>query len=165
MLALLVAAGVDATGVDLDPSMVERGRARGLPLHLGDAVQHLQEQEPGTLGAVVSFQFIEHVSLSDLEEVFRLSHRALRPGGLLVAETVNPHSARALKAFWLDLTHRHPVFPEATLMLAKGAGFDAAEIFFPHGTDDFEGNRTSQGEYALVARKMTQITRPPVNGT
>jgi glycosyltransferase involved in cell wall biosynthesis/SAM-dependent methyltransferase len=153
MLAVLAEAGVGATGVDLDASMVERCQAEGLPVTLGDAVTYLRAQAAGSLGAVTSFQFVEHLSLGDLEEVMRLAHAALRPGGVLVAETVNPHSPRALKAFWLDLTHRHPIFPEAALMLAKGAGFGSAEIFFPHGRGDYEHDRLTQGEYALVARR------------
>lgn len=153
MLEVLGEAGHEARGIDLDASMVERGRAAGLRITLGDAVAHLREQAPESLGAVTSFQFVEHLSLPDLEEVMTLAVGALRPGGLFVAETVNPHSPRALKAFWLDLTHRHPIFPEAALMLARAAGFSSAQIFFPHGEGDYETDRVTQGEYALVARR------------
>jgi glycosyltransferase involved in cell wall biosynthesis/SAM-dependent methyltransferase len=151
VLAVLTAAGVEAQGVDLDASMVERGRQQGLPVFQGDALAVLARAEPGSLGAVTSFQVVEHLELADLESLFTAAHRALREDGLLVAETVNPHSPRALKAFWLDLTHRHPIYPEAAVMLAKRAGFRSAHVFFPHGSGDYEADRTRQGEYALVA--------------
>jgi glycosyltransferase involved in cell wall biosynthesis/SAM-dependent methyltransferase len=153
MVSLLLEAGVDVMGVDLDSSMVNRGQAKGLPVVLGDALEHLRNVPPGSLGAVTSFQFVEHLPLDVLVEVMAQSLRALRQGGLVVAETVNPHSARALKAFWLDLTHRHPIYPEAALMLARSAGFATAEILFPHGSGDYEQDRVTQGEYALVARR------------
>jgi 2-polyprenyl-3-methyl-5-hydroxy-6-metoxy-1,4-benzoquinol methylase/glycosyltransferase involved in cell wall biosynthesis len=153
MLTVLHEAGVDATGVDLDASMVRRCQAESLPVVLANAIDHLREVPAGSLGAVTSFQFIEHLALGDLEELMALAHRALRPGGLLVAETVNPHSARALKVFWLDLTHRHPIFPEAALMLTRGAGFSSGEIFFPHGSGDYEHDRLTQGEYAVIAKR------------
>jgi glycosyltransferase involved in cell wall biosynthesis/SAM-dependent methyltransferase len=151
MLSVLAEAGVEASGVDLNASMVEHCRDAGLPVELADAVDHLRGLPAASLGAITSFQFIEHLALSDLEELMGLAHRALRPGGVIIAETVNPHSARALKAFWLDLTHRHPVFPEAALMLVRRAGFVNAEIFFPHGSGVYERDRVVQGEYAVIA--------------
>jgi glycosyltransferase involved in cell wall biosynthesis/SAM-dependent methyltransferase len=153
MLSVLAEACIESSGVDLDASMVEHCRAAGLPVELANAVDHLRGLPAGSLGAVTSFQFIEHLALRDLEELMGLAYRALRPGGLLLAETVNPHSARALKAFWLDLTHRHPIFPEAALMLVRSAGFANAEIHFPHGSDVYERDRVVQGEYAVIARR------------
>ena len=77
--------------------------------------------------------------------------RALRPGGLFVAETVNPHAGHALKTFWVDLTHQHPVFPEVTLALAGDAGFASAFVCHLAGGRDVERDRFSQSSYALVA--------------
>jgi hypothetical protein len=73
--------------------------------------------------------------------------------GILIAETVNPHSLEALKSFWVDLTHRHPIFPEVATALCWLRGFESAVIVFPHGSGDLEADRRTQGEYAVVARK------------
>jgi hypothetical protein len=70
---------------------------------------------------------------------------------VFVAETVNPHSPRALKAFWVDPTHRHPLFPETMLALSRLTGFPAARIMFPLGTDDLAADLRTCGEYAVVA--------------
>ena len=88
-----------------------------------------------------------------LKQFLALAARKLRPGGLLVAETVNPHSAAALKAFWVDVTHQHPLFPETMLALCRIAGFDAAYVFHPNGVGDVEVDRFTTGEYAVVARR------------
>jgi SAM-dependent methyltransferase len=153
MLGLLAEVGVKSFGVDLDPSMVERCNARGLHTVHADGNSYLREQEDGSIGAVFSAQVIEHLRYDDLVRFHEESLRALRSGGLFVAETVNPHSLRAFKSFWTDLTHRVPIFPEVEVMLCLVAGFSEAFVLFPNGTGDLEADRWSQGEYAVIARK------------
>jgi hypothetical protein len=94
---------------------------------------------------------IEHLSYEDLQRLFELSRRALAPGGLLVAETINPHSLPAFKTFWVDPTHRAPIFPEVAHALALIYGFGEAHILYPHGSGDAETDRVEETEYALVA--------------
>jgi SAM-dependent methyltransferase/glycosyltransferase involved in cell wall biosynthesis len=151
LLQLLAGAGVDARGIDIDPGMVERARARGLPVEQGDALSYLEDQPEGALGAVVAVQVIEHLSYEDLLRLFELSRRALMPGGVLVVETINPHSLPAFKTFWVDPTHRAPIFPEVAHALALIHGFGEARILYPHGSGDAEVDRVEQTEYALVA--------------
>ncbi|HET9442874.1 MAG TPA: methyltransferase domain-containing protein, partial [Acidimicrobiales bacterium] len=117
ILDLLVEAGVDHVGVDLDVGMVARCRQKGHTVEHADALDWLRRRPDASLGAVFSAQFIEHIGRDDLMALLGEARRALRPGGIFVAETVNPHSSRALKAFWLDLTHVHPIYPEMALAL------------------------------------------------
>ncbi|WP_408896282.1 class I SAM-dependent methyltransferase [Nocardioides sp. R1-1] len=152
-LELMEAAAVPARGIDLDESMAARARAKGLDVVTGDGLAALRDTEPGTLGAVTSFQVIEHIPVSAVRELFLGAAAALRPGGVLVAETVNPHSPAALKTFWLDLTHVRPLFPESLLFLARETGFDEAWIHLPQGSGDLDRDLRLCGEYALVARK------------
>jgi len=151
LLQLLGEAGVEARGIDIDPGMVNRARANGLRVEQADAVSYLGSQPAGALGAVVAIQVIEHLSYEDLQRLFELSRRALAPGGLLVAETINPHSLPAFKTFWVDPTHRAPIFPEVAHALALIHGFGEAHILYPHGSGDAETDRVEETEYALVA--------------
>jgi SAM-dependent methyltransferase len=151
MLALLREAGIEGRGVDLDEGMVERARAAGADVHHGDALDFLMKQEDASLGVIFSAQFIEHLPTSLLPELLEIARAKLRPDGLFIAETVNPHSPRALKVFWLDPTHQHPLFPETMLALCRFTGFDDAEIMFPVGGDDLATNLRTCGEYAIVA--------------
>jgi SAM-dependent methyltransferase len=150
MLQLLAAAGIEARGVDTDGGMVERCVARGVNAVEADAVEHLAGLEDGSLGAIFSAQVIEHIPYPALSELLGLAARKLRPGGLFIAETVNPHRIASLKTFWVDPTHQHPLFPETTLALCGIAGFRDACVFAP-GSDDFEAAMFTAPAYAVVA--------------
>jgi 2-polyprenyl-3-methyl-5-hydroxy-6-metoxy-1,4-benzoquinol methylase/glycosyltransferase involved in cell wall biosynthesis len=154
LLDVLGAAKIAARGVDLDPELVAYCHAKGHEdVVQGDAVACLEGLEAGTLGAVISLQVVEHLPEADLRRMLAAAHQALRPGGRLILETVNPHSARALKAFWVDLTHQHPIFPEVLLQLCRQAGFGEGYAYAPYGEGDWDVDRTQLGEYAVVATR------------
>lgn len=151
-LDLLAENGIAAQGVDLDPDMVKRCREKGHEnVEQGDLLEALERVPEGSLGAIFSAQVIEHLELDQLQRFLQLSRSRLRPGGLLIAETVNPHSAAALKAFWVDPTHKHPLFPETMLSLCALAGYTEGDVFAPLGHGDWDEDRTQVGEYAVVA--------------
>lgn len=149
-LDLLASEGIPVTGVDLDAGMVARCAAKGHQVVHGDVIDYLANSEE-TFGSVFSAQFIEHIPVEGLIEFMRLAVARLRPGGLFVAETVNPHSFPAFRTFWTDLTHRAPIFPEVALAYARSVGFAEGRILFPNGTGDPSLDLRQQGEYALVA--------------
>jgi glycosyltransferase involved in cell wall biosynthesis len=151
-LDLLNGAGKAFIGVDLDPTMVERCREKGdETVELGDAVEVLERAEPGSLGAIFSAQVVEHMPFETLQRFLELGLSRLQPGGLMIAETVNPHSARALKAFWVDPTHQHPLFPEVLLSLCETIGYANGDVIAPNGNGDWETDRLREGEYAVIA--------------
>jgi SAM-dependent methyltransferase len=152
LLELLREAGTEARGIDLDHGMVDRSRRKGLDVELADAVAYLERQNLGSLGAVFASHVIEHLPYEELEQLFELSRRVLRPGGLFVAETINVHSLSAFKTFWTDPSHRAPIFPEVAHALALIHGFASAEIIYPRGGGDPEVDVDVATEYALVAR-------------
>ena len=150
LLALLAEEGAAAGGVDSDAGMVQHCQALGLDVALGDGNEHLEGLQDSTLGTVFSAQVIEHLPYEELRRMLALALRKLRPDGLLIAETVNPHRISSLKTFWVDLTHQHPIFPEVALALCAIAGFQSAYVFAP-GFDNFERARFDSPAYAVVA--------------
>jgi len=156
-LAMLAAEGISARGVDSDEGMVERCRTLGVEATLGDANEYLESTEDGTFGTIFSAQLIEHLPYSELQRMLELARRKLRPGGLFIAETVNPHRISSLKTFWVDLTHHHPIFPEVALALSAIAGFESAYVFAPT-FHSFERARFEASAYAVVA------SAPPEKG-
>jgi glycosyltransferase involved in cell wall biosynthesis/SAM-dependent methyltransferase len=152
-LALLRAAGIAAVGVDGAESMVQRSKSLDLDVQQDDAAAFLESADDASFGAITSFQFVEHVPPAEVSRIFRASFRALKPGGIMIAETVNPHSPAALKTFWLDVTHVRPLFPESLLFLARECGFSTGRIVFPHTPGDLAHQLRYSGEYALLARK------------
>jgi SAM-dependent methyltransferase len=152
-LALLASEGIPARGVDSDAGMVARCRSLGLDVEHGDGVEHLAGLADGSLGTIFSAQVIEHLPHEQLRRLLELSLRKLAPGGLFIAETVNPHRISSLKTFWVDLTHQHPIFPEVALAICAIAGFQSAFVFAP-GFDGFERARFDSPAYAVVATAL-----------
>ena len=131
--------------------MVRHCRDKGHLVEQMDALEFLREQAPQSLPAIFSAQVIEHLTFAELKELLELCRSRLQPGGVFVAETVNPHALEAFKTFYTDLTHERPIFPEVALSLFQLAGFEEAYVVFPLGTGDLDRDRQSQGEYAVVA--------------
>jgi SAM-dependent methyltransferase len=152
LLELLAGAGVSAQGIDTDEGMVQRCREKGFEeVRVADAVEFLHEAPRGSLGSIVALQVIEHLPYAVLQAFIDESLAVLQPGGRLVVETVNPHSPSALRAFWTDPTHQHPLFPEVVLSLCRLAGFDAGYIWHAQGTGDPVRDRAEQPDYTVVA--------------
>lgn len=151
LLDLLAAVNVPCVGVEPDAGAVSRARAKGHRIVQTDALSFLRDTEPRSLGGIVSLQFIEHIGYDDLLELLRLSVSRLEPGGIFIAETVNPHSIAGLRTFWVDLTHNKPIFPESLLVLCRASGFHCGRIVYPCGTGNYEHDRRNAGEYAVIA--------------
>ena len=147
---LLRERGIASRGVDADSGMVEICREKGLEAELGDALEYLRGREVRSVPAIFAAQFVEHLPADSVVELLKLSAAKLEPGGTAIFETVNPHSPSALKAFWVDPTHHHPLFPEVLLAFARFAGFASGRVEFPGGTGDFESDVYDCPDYALV---------------
>jgi len=152
LLDLLAEAGIPAVGIDTDDGMVARCREKGHTVEKADAVTWLEGCAPGDYGAIVSIQVVEHLPEEALTRFLEESRRVLAPGGLFIAETVNPHPIYSFKAFWVDLTHTSPIFPEVAVALCGLAGYAAAHVIFPAGGGDLDADLFGQGQYAVVAR-------------
>ena len=87
LLQRLSGASILARGIDSDLGMVERCRAKGLDATQAEAIAYLHDVEPGSLGAIVALQVIEHLPYETLLEFLRLSHSRLRQGGRFIVET------------------------------------------------------------------------------
>lgn len=151
MLELLRDAGTTARGIDPDVTMIRRAREKGLDVAEGEALSHLEAQPDCSLGAVFSTQAIEHLTSSEVPAFVQEAWRVLRPGGLFVAETVNPHCAVARQEFWVDLRRRHPVFPEVAVLLCRQAGFQEASVIFPGGSGDLVVDALAVRYFAVLA--------------
>lgn len=123
-LELLRDADIDARGIDNNAEMLGVCRERGLDVVEADITAYLQEIPPESTGGIFAAQVIEHLPPARLREIFNDCHRALRKGGRLVVETVNPRSLVALlESFYRDLTHQKPLHPETVDFLLRACGF------------------------------------------
>jgi SAM-dependent methyltransferase len=128
-LELLRERGIAARGVDGNAQAAAACRARGLEVAEGDLVDFLRQQAAGALGGVFAAQVAEHLPPAVLEEMLVQAHRVLKPGGLLVLETVNPRSFVGFHEVYLrDLTHRTPLHPDTLSFLAAAQGFTDVRV-------------------------------------
>lgn len=155
LLDLLREGGVEARGVDADADMVDHVRGKGHDVVLAQANDYLRGLEPGTLGAIVALEVLEHLPYETLMEFLELARSRLREDGILLVETVNPHAVHAMKAFWVDPTHQHPIFPEVALELCRVSGFAEAFWFHPTGCGSFDADRQHEPIYAVAASPTT----------
>jgi O-antigen chain-terminating methyltransferase len=122
-LEVLRGEGIDAYGVDLDESMVGHSRAKNLRVVHGDGLEHLASLEDGALGGIFAAQVIEHLDVAQVITLADLCAAKLRPGGVVLLESVNPRVALALQNFYIDFTHIRPYDPEAVAWLLESKGF------------------------------------------
>ena len=128
LLGLLREAGVEARGIDADSDMVAYARGDGLDVQQADLVEYLQAAADASFGAIFMGQVVEHLPAPTLVQTFQLAAAKLRPGGVLIAETINPLSPIALRNYFADLTHAQPLVPETLELLARQSGFAETEI-------------------------------------
>lgn len=151
-LELLGNAKLEATGVEINPEAVEHCRVKDLRnVVTSDANTYLQSLAEGSLGAIFSAQFAEHLTFTDLLRCLTLSRSRLAEGGLFIAETVNPNSIEAAKTFFVDPSHVRPLFPEVFTFLCRSVGYRNVRLFYPSGGGFDEHDPAAQHEYAVVA--------------
>jgi SAM-dependent methyltransferase len=159
LLGLLRDAGIEARGVDADADMVAYARGEGLEVEQADALAYLDGLPDASLGGVFAGQVVEHLPPAVLFRFLELAVQKLRPGGLLVAETINPLSPLALRSYFADLTHAQPLVPETLKLMANQAGFRHIETRYlnaPRHADDVDERIReilfAPLDYAIVAR-------------
>lgn len=129
LLELLGERNAQAVGVELDAELARVCRAKGLDVEERNGMDYLQEQEDGSLGAIVLLQVVEHLSHQQVADLFLIAYQKLRPEGVLAIETVNPQSLYVYaRAFYLDPTHTTPVHPGYLGFLSQEAGFSGYRI-------------------------------------
>ncbi|MGV8039926.1 MAG: methyltransferase domain-containing protein [Thermoanaerobaculaceae bacterium] len=133
LLRQLESAGIEASGVDTDPAMVEACRRAGLAASESDAVAALEAQASGSLGGVVALHLVEHLPAAVWMRLVEAAARALRPGGVLLIESPNPDSLRVgAGLFWIDPTHHAPVHPDALAFVARAVGLQVVSVRRAH---------------------------------
>jgi O-antigen chain-terminating methyltransferase len=121
--------GISARGVDVSPAMVEMCRARGFDVELGDALEYVRRQPDASVGGLIAIQVVEHFAPAYLTRFLEAAFHAMRPGGKLVLETINPACWMAFfETYIRDLTHRQPLHPETLRHLVQASGFSSVDV-------------------------------------
>jgi O-antigen chain-terminating methyltransferase len=107
-------------------------------------------------------QVVEHLPPAVLVRALELAAQKLRPGGVLVAETINPLSPIALRNYYADLTHAQPLVPETLELLARQSGFAETELRFLNEPAD----RLTEPDDPVIAanvRRLNELLFAPLD--
>ena len=130
-LDLLRQKGIRASGIDINPAMVDVCQAQGLTARAGDALAHLRQLPDASLGGVFASQVVEHLEPRYLTELLDVAFDKLRPGAPIVLETINPACWFAFfESYIRDLTHVRPVHPDTLRYLLVASGFQQVDITY-----------------------------------
>ncbi len=155
LVGALKEAGVAATGIDLDPAMVDEAQAQGLDVHVADLNSFLESRPPASYGAIISTQVVEHLQIADLVRFLELSASRLVGGGLFIAETPNPTSLIVLGThFILDPTHVRPIHPALMAYLCECAGFRSVELRYYEPASQYHLSMVDEREAPQWARQL-----------
>lgn len=128
-LELMLEAGFQPLGVDLDEGMLQACQELHLPAHLGDAVVHLASLPDSSHAVITAFHLVEHISFDQLTEVVIQALRVLKPGGLLIMETPNPENiVVGTRNFYLDPTHQRPIPSLLLSFLTEHYGYARTKV-------------------------------------
>ena len=164
LLSLLREAGIEARGVDADGDMVAFAAGEGLDVVQSDAQAFLAGVDDGSFGAIAALQLVEHLPPASLVALLTLAARKLRPGGLLVAETINPLAPQAFRHYFSDLTHAQPLVPDTLELLAASAGFVDTEIrYLNRPAERLEATPLPAGAEWDQARRVLEANTRLVN--
>ena len=151
--------GSRRAGSTLDADMVAYCRGEGLDVEQGDALAHLESWRTARSAAIFAAQLVEHLPPPALVRLLELAAREAAPGGVLVAETINPLSPLALRNYFADLTHAQPLVPETLELLARQAGFAEVEKRF---LNEPEERLTSAGRPVDWRANVSAAERAPL---
>lgn len=131
VLELFREAGIPAKGIDLNPSMIEVCRERGLEATMADAVGYLDAQPDASVGGLLAIQVVEHLEAAYLSRLLELAFHKLAPGATLVLETINPTCWVAFfESYIRDMSHRWPLHPETLQFVVEAHGFSQVGVQF-----------------------------------
>ena len=129
LLAFLTEREVPALGVDMDPAEVVRARDAGHTVVEAEAGEFLATGEEA-FAAITMLQVIEHVEPARVTPMLQACIRRLRPGGLLLVETVNLRHPLAFNGFFTDPTHRVPLPDNYLGFLFQWLGLEQVELLY-----------------------------------
>lgn len=137
LVRLLREDGFDASGVDISPEQVAAAQSTGLDQVVAGDFRTYLAREPASWDVIVATDLLEHLNRYELIEAFDQIHRALAPGGMLVARIPNAVSPTGGHIMFGDLTHETWFTPRSVTQLATVTGFAAIRTRscppIPHG--------------------------------
>jgi O-antigen chain-terminating methyltransferase len=164
-LSLLLDEGIEAKGIDCNPSLLSECKSKNLLVEEGDALGKLNEQADKSLSFLSAFHLIEHLDFQTQFSFIRNAFRVLKSGGILLYETPNVRNIDVgASGFFHDPTHIRPVPWALGKFMAEYVGFLPVEINHLNPDPNYQESECNAEEvnsrlhgprdYALIAYKQ-----------
>jgi SAM-dependent methyltransferase len=128
LLAALVAAGLDAYGVEPLTEAAHAARERGLEVRNDDGNGHLNAVGDGALDGLVLRALVERAPLGELLVLLDGANRALQPGGrLVICSLTRAVWGTGTTAAEADLVTGHPLHPDTWVHILREHEFTDVE--------------------------------------
>lgn len=115
----------DLIGVDASSEQAALGRAAGLSIVEGDALEWLEAQAAGKYQRLFAIDFIEHLAKPDFMRLLRAAREALGENGSLILRYPNGDSPLVGLNLFNDITHVWTYTTNCVQTLASMHGFRA----------------------------------------
>jgi len=126
----VAAQGWTFVGTERDPQLVESARKSRLEAY--PAETSLQTVAAGRkFDVIAAFDVLEHLVLSEIEEVLAAARMILAPGGRFIARFPSGDSPFSRAIQYGDLTHKSVIGTGIVIQLARRTGFRALQIRAP----------------------------------
>lgn len=126
LYALRSAGYNNLSGVDCSPQQVSFARQACKNVEQDDAIDHLRTHA-GQFDLITAFDIIEHFAKDEVIVFLDELHRALKPGGRLIIQTLNADSPWFGSIRYGDFTHEIAFTPASLACLLSVSGFKEYE--------------------------------------
>ena len=152
----LTDSNIQSVGIDLNKLEIGTLRKSGFDVYESDIINYLEKSQ-GKYSGISALQVIEHLNIEYINNFLNLSFERLAVDGVIIIETVNPHSLYGLSNFYQDSTHVKPLPPELMKFLLEWHGFKSVKIIYssliPDSARIFEDKRMNYQDYAAIGYK------------
>lgn len=115
-------------GSDSSKCQIDLARSAALPVRLADSLEELRAAPAGSWDCLLAIDFIEHLPKDILIEFLSVTHRVLKPGGVLILRAPNGDSPFVGRNLFNDITHVWAYTSVASRALLQMAGFQRIEF-------------------------------------
>lgn len=148
-LELLKGNGIVAHGVDSDRTACEAVRRKSLRVIEDDLFEYLRQLPDRSLGGAFSARVIEYLPTYLQTELISLLSKKIKPGGLVVIETVNPESSLGFgRNSRLDPTHLYAIHPELLKSILESNCFADVKICSLAAVEGLLAPSTRSGDFS-----------------
>lgn len=128
-LQLLREEGIGGEGVEMNAVEARTLEKAGFRVHKKDLFEFLSEDQR-RWSSISMIHVIEHLNTSRVIDLFDDLSDRLRPGGVLIIETINPHCPLSFGSFYMDHTHVKPYAPEVIAFHMQRVGLRDVKLIY-----------------------------------